>query len=116
MEKVKKGSVVTRNSYGNDIIFYVKEIIKSKNLAPIAILKGVTLRIEASAPLEDLKIVNNNIIDKHIEEFERSMETKVNNIIEKYDIGKSYRKIIYNNRRGVILHLDRRQKVCGEIC
>ena len=106
MDKIKKGSIVTRNSYGNDVIFYVKEIIRSRNLNPIAILKGVTLRIEASSPLDDLRIVNDNIVDKQIEEFERNMETKVSYIVERYNIKDTTRKVAINNKKGLILHLD----------
>lgn len=108
MNKIRKGDIVTRISYGNDILFWVKEIIKSKTMAPIAILKGVTLRIEASAPIEDLKLVNRKIIDKQIDEFERSIETKANKMVEKYYKKNTTRRIFLNNNRnkGLILHLD----------
>ena len=46
MEKVKKGDIVGRISYNEDIIFVVKKILKQKNGRKIAILKGLTERIE----------------------------------------------------------------------
>ena len=58
MEEIKKGDAVTRNSYGNDIIFLVKRIIKLANKKQIAILKGIDVRVEADAPIEDLNIVS----------------------------------------------------------
>ena len=58
MKEIKKGDIVSRNSYGNDIIFSVKRIIKLVNKKQIAILKGIDVRVEADAPIEDLKIVD----------------------------------------------------------
>ena len=55
MKEIKKGDIVSRKSYGNDIIFYVKEINKLVNQKRIAILKGINTRIVADAPVEDLK-------------------------------------------------------------
>ena len=57
MRKIKKRDIVSRNSYGNDIIFLVKSIIKLENKKEIAILKGIDVRVEADAPIEDLKVV-----------------------------------------------------------
>lgn len=51
MREIKKGDTVSRNSYGNDIIFYVKRVIKLANKKEIAILKGIDVRVEADAPL-----------------------------------------------------------------
>ena len=49
MGKVKKGDIVGRKSYGKDILFTVEKIIKKKNERPVAILKGLIIRIEADA-------------------------------------------------------------------
>lgn len=51
MKTIKKGDIVSRNSYQNDILFYVKRVVKSDNRGKIAILKGLTIRIEADAPV-----------------------------------------------------------------
>ena len=58
MREIKKGDIVSRNSYGNDIMFYVKRIMKLTNKQEVAILKGIDVRVEADAPLEDLKLVS----------------------------------------------------------
>ena len=31
MKKIKKGDIVSRNSYQNDILFYVEKIVKTEN-------------------------------------------------------------------------------------
>lgn len=51
MHEIKKGDIVSRNSYGNDIMFYVKKIFKLVDGRKIAILKGVDVRVEADAPV-----------------------------------------------------------------
>ena len=53
MKKIKKGDIVARKSYGKDIIFYVKRIVKTSS-ENIAILCGLYERIEADSKLEDL--------------------------------------------------------------
>ena len=51
MHEIKKNDIVTRKSYQNDVVFYVKNILKLSNKQKIAILKGIELRIEADAPV-----------------------------------------------------------------
>lgn len=58
MKMIKKGDFVTRNSYNNDILFYVDEVAFTEKREKIVILKGVTVRIEADSPLDDLKLEN----------------------------------------------------------
>lgn len=54
------GDLVTRKSYDNDIVFKIVKI-ESTNY----ILKGLTVRLFADAPKEDLKIYN----DKNVDDF-----------------------------------------------
>ena len=61
MEKIKKGDIVARKSYGCDILFFIDKIIVSSNNTAIAILKGITIRILADAFLDDLFIIDNNL-------------------------------------------------------
>lgn len=68
MKKIKKGDIVSRNSYQNDILFYVEKIVKTENRGKVAILKGVTIRIEADAPVDDLELPN----ESRIKEFEKN--------------------------------------------
>ena len=108
--EIKKGDIVTRKSYGNDILFFVEKITKIKN-NNIAILKGCTLRIEASANTQDLIKVNK-------EEFQRVMnhlDYKIENRIgEEIKNKKRNRKITLETKEfiytGKILHLDGDEK------
>ena len=88
-------------SYGNDIIFLVKRIIKLANKKQIAILKGIDVRVEADAPIEDLKIVSKEEKIKR----EKELEEKILYKIQKEIVGKENRRkeVVYTGR---ILHLD----------
>jgi spore coat assembly protein len=93
---IKKGDIVARKSYGKDIIFKVDRIIKS-----IVILKGITIRIEADAPLNDLEVVNKNILRKNTQE-------EINLLNRKIEEYKQHRNTAGSNGLyiGKILHLD----------
>jgi len=99
--RVKKGDIVARKSYGNDIIFVIDRFIKLNNKKEYAILKGMTKRIEADAPISDLQTVDKARIGNIIQ----SVEDRLFERIEKYQ--KDNR---YNNetivKTGRILHLD----------
>ena len=101
MREIKKGDIVGRISYKNDIMFEVKRILKLVNEKKIAILKGIDVRVEADAPIEDLQIISKEEQIRREEEFEKRLNIKTKN-----------EKINYNNRRreivhtGRILHLD----------
>lgn len=101
MREIKKGDVVTRNSYGNDIVFYVKRIIKLTDKKEIAILKEIDVRVEADAPIEDLKIVSKEEQEKR----EKELEKRIINRIERERIKRENRRkeIVHTGR---ILHLD----------
>ena len=101
MKEIKKGDIVSRKSYGNDIIFSIKSIIKLKNNKKIVILKGIDVRIEADAPIEDLQLVSKEERIKR----EKELEKKIINKIEKEKIKYQTRgkEKIYT---GKILHLD----------
>lgn len=105
MRKIRKGDVVGRLSYGKDIIFVVERIIKTKDGKGFAILKGLTIRIQADSPLEDLQIIETEKIQQHV----REVEAKVAKRIEKREkiLKQNYlfreKMIVYT---GKILHLD----------
>ena len=100
MHEIKKGDIVSRNSYGNDIIFSVVRIMK--NETRIALLKGIDVRIEADAPLTDLQIVSREEQIKREKEFEKRIINKIQK--EKIIEHNSRRKEIIHTGR--ILHLD----------
>lgn len=99
MREIKKGDMVSRNSYGNDVMFYVKRIIKLSNKQKVAILKGVNVRVEADAPIEDLQIVEKEEQDRHEKELEKRIRSKIE-IEHRESRGKEIVKT------GKILHLD----------
>ena len=59
------GDYVTRNSYGNDIVFVIDNIIGDE-----AILRGVSMRLLANSPLEDLVIYE----EERTDEFEEKLK------------------------------------------
>ena len=103
MKKIKKGDIVARKSHGKDILFFVEDILESDN-NKFAILTGVTIRILADAPLDDLEVAPKKMV-----EHERlKLDNKLERRIEKYSRKKSSKrfrskKLVYT---GKILHVD----------
>ena len=94
--KIKEGDVVGRKSYNNDILFVISRIIKTSNKS-FAILKGVSIRIEADAPLEDLEIIDRKIVNENIKSINNRLSERI----------KNYHKRINSKvYTGKILHLD----------
>lgn len=91
MNMIKNGDIVTRNSYQNDILFYVEKIIDD-NRGKIAILKGITIRIEADSPVEDLKLSKDNGIKDNFNLLEKRVEN-FNNFEDRS--GSKYGKILH---------------------
>ena len=101
-KKVKNGDYVTRKSHGNDILFNVEKIIKLSNGEENVLLKGVTYRIKADAPLEDLCIVSKKEAIEIIEKCDlRALET-----IERLEKEKASKRNKTQIKTGLILHLD----------
>lgn len=101
MREIKKGNAVTRKSYGNDIVFYVKSVTRLTNQKKVAILKGINVRIEADAPIEDLVSVSK---EERIM-CEKELRDRINYKIKsekQYDESRR-KKVVYTGR---ILHLD----------
>ena len=95
MNKIKKGDIVKRKIYDDNTLFVVKDIIND-----VAILKGVTLRIEESTEIKDLEIVKAEIIEKEKQEFDRGIEEAANRIINNTN------KLMQKKLKAKILHLD----------
>ena len=109
MNKIEKGDIVARKSYGKDILFNVKRIVKT-NKEDIALLSGVIERIEADSKLADLEKIDSKIAKKNIKE----IEEKMNKRIEEYKKDENKIAIIAQEEKriqrkvvtGKILHLD----------
>ena len=101
---INEQDVVERNSYGRDIVFIVDKIIETYP-ENIAILKGLTIRITADAPISDLSLVTKQKEDECL----RSLDNRINNLANKIKKIKDSKKrndgirIEYN---GSILHLE----------
>ena len=93
--QIKQGDIVGRDSYNNDILFFVDRILKINKTKKIAILKGINIRIEADAPIDDLRKLDT----KKAKNFIRQLEN-----LEYKQIGNSREKILEST--GKILHLD----------
>jgi len=101
-KKVKNGDYVTRASYGNDILFSVEKILRLSNGKEIAILKGVTYRIKADAPIEDLCIVNKKEAINEIKKYDCEIFKKAKKIKSEAE----NKRIKIQTKTGIILHLD----------
>jgi spore coat assemly protein len=107
------GDTVVRKSYGKDIIFKIMDIKDTDN-GPVYTLKGISLRVIADAPVEDLEEVGENSIGEKEKVLNRKVNSSIKNIlIGRIDVSKSYRspKIAINKeltfgRPGKILHVD----------
>ena len=81
MRKIKKGDIVGRISYGKDIFFIVEDII-NLNKKEIAILKGLTIRIKADSPVEDLEILSKELIQNYEENLEKRFQERIQRCIQ----------------------------------
>lgn len=106
MNEIKKGDIVVRKSYGKDILFCVKRIIKTEK-EKIAILYGIVQRIEADSKLDDLEVVDKKEIKKIEDKIDKKIKEKIEN--EKYKGEKNKNKAARTTQKnitGKILHLD----------
>lgn len=104
MKDIKKGDIVGRISYGKDVIFIVDRIINKKNRLDsnckdnrIVILKGLTVRIKADSPVNDLVLINKDEVKYNLNVLENRISTR---------IGSHNKRIKRIYRYGKVLHLD----------
>ena len=112
MEKIKKGDIVGRKSYGKDIIFRVTNIIKNPK-EKVAILNGIVERIEADSNVSDLELIEKEEVKRKLKELDNILEKRIEKSVEKYEDRNYKIGVITNNTRakekivtGKILHLD----------
>lgn len=101
--KIRKGDIVGRKSYNKDIIFVVDKILKTANNTSFAILKGITVRIEADSPIEDLELINKELVSNSIKEVQDSLEKRIQRYNKYRGETGFYNGLMYT---GKILHLD----------
>src|SRR5699024_9414273 len=89
-----------RKSYNKDIIFIVDRIINNK----IVILTGITTRLKADSPIEDLVLIDKANVNNIYKEINKRIEGNIDKSkIQKNSFFKRSDKVIYT---GKILHLD----------
>lgn len=105
MRKVKKGDIVGRISYEKDIIFTVERIIRRKD-REIAILKGITVRIQADSPIDDLELMQPKKAEEQLRNLDKYVEKRIKEqekSIEIYNDDSRENIIVHTGR---ILHID----------
>ncbi|MCC2685843.1 MAG: yabG [Paenibacillaceae bacterium] len=96
---MKQGDLVSRKSYGSDVIFKIQEIVRQQ-----AVLKGVDYRLMADAPFHDLVPVSatdnfpSRAAHARLDEWLRSAKSRSASI--------SQRNPSYFELPGKVLHLD----------
>lgn len=115
----KIGDFVSRLSHHKDILFQIEDVYHQNNM-PMALLKGVDLRLRADAPVDDLEAVSvtdvNHFRQKYVRkstELMRNIEKRRHNTIDSF---LSRAKINYKRPEmtemeifempGTVLHLD----------
>lgn len=110
--KAKIGDIVTRKSYGGDILFRIVDI-KPVEKENVLILKGVSYRIEADAPESDVVIPSENRMSDQRNWVNILVEQKLKDIsqlalrVKKGDYRDTSKdKVTSFFRAGKVLHLD----------
>ena len=97
MNKIKKGSIVTKISDNRNVLFKVEKILKSSKNEE-ALLKGLFVRIIERIALKDLRVVDRKEVNKYIED--------TNKLLEKRIYKRRNRQDSKQIKTGSILHID----------
>ena len=113
----KRGDIVSRNSYKNDIFFKIIEIDQEKEMAS---LKGIHVRLEADASLKDLNKVTEKELSLSKEKSTRTSRERVKKIFKQRTMNRrSLRNTVkskesFFERPGKVLHLEGDQEYLEE--
>ena len=102
MKKFKRGDIVGRISYNKDVLFIIQRIINEE----FVILKGITVRIEADAPIKDLELINPKDAIDSIRYLDNNLTTRLKKHKNKEDIKLRHKRKVKLEKTGKILHLD----------
>lgn len=83
MRKIKPGDIVGRKSYNCDVFFKVVQFFMNDRGKSFAHLKGLNLRLCASAPEEDLVRIEPGALTKHLLEQAKSNNEHMNRIFSR---------------------------------
>lgn len=75
---IKEGDVVARNSYNKDIYFKVCRLYTGRDGIVYASLKGLDLRLEADAPLDDLVRIDPAAVSRYCENRQSKCLERIN--------------------------------------
>ena len=100
LKQIRKGDIVARISHNKDVVFVVDKVINNK----IVWLTGITTRLKADAPIDDVEVIEKSEIQKIYDDVNKKIKEEANSIeIERNNFLKRSDKVIYT---GKILHLD----------
>ncbi|MFZ5968780.1 MAG: sporulation peptidase YabG [Bacillota bacterium] len=116
MSNLRIGDLVARKSYNYDILFKVVDIIESPGRPAVAVLKGVSLRIVADSPEDDLYKMPLNKADDYSKTFNKKIDKTIKRIMRerKDGIGINYVRSLPDHlkggtpfgKAGNVLHID----------
>ncbi len=117
MGNLRIGDYVARKSYRYDILFKIVDIIKRPNRPDQLILKGVSLRIIADSPENDLYKVPLSKMDNFKNSFDKIIDNSIDKIMDqrkKENISSSMERSLGNlgrrdaafGKAGKVLHID----------
>ncbi|MEG6617145.1 sporulation peptidase YabG [Peptococcaceae bacterium 1198_IL3148] len=119
MAGLKKGDIVARKSYSRDIFFKVVDIFVNDNNQEFCILKGLDVRLTASAPVNDLERVDakevanhwKNVMKKNNEQMKRVFQRRLKDRQQCFNRALNTgadgeKKIEAFDVPGSVLHLD----------
>lgn len=87
---INKGDVVARKSYNADILFKVKDIYKNERGKAQASLKGIHMRLCASAPLEDLIKIDAGELAAYLREHAKRSSEHLNRIFARREMEREH--------------------------
>jgi len=113
MAKIEIGDVVSRKSYGGDILFRVEKLIEDAEQV-VAVLRGLYVRLCADAPVKDLEKKGNEEVNRHRDDFHTVSDAHLQKALERRAVfnsdsltrGKSGSEDDFFEFPGRVLHLD----------
>lgn len=107
MKRIKKGSIVARKSYNNDILFIVDKIISTNN-SKVALLTGLIERITADSPIEDLELIDKSVAKENFKKLDYKINERFKTLLSSNNIDNAGKNNRMNEKiiTGKILHLD----------
>lgn len=115
MVQFKVGDIVARKSYNGDIYFKVIDMIKNSDGSTSAVLKGLDVRLEADAPIKDLRKVKSSEVRAYRGQFIKKNNEYLKQIFLKRQQEqescsrarkKVEKKLDFFEMPGRVLHLD----------